>query len=454
MDNKEATLALGTEPIGKLLLQYAIPAIIAMTAASLYNMVDSIFIGQGVGPIAISGLAITFPFMNLTAAFGAAVGVGASTCISVKLGQRDYTHAQSIFGNTIVLNLIIGIGVGLLCYIFLNPILWFFGASKDTIEYARDYMQIILIGNVFSHMYYGLNAVLRSVGKPHHAMYATVFTVILNAILDPLFIFYFKLGIRGAAYATILSQMVALIWQLKLFSNKQEIVHLKKGIYSLKKEVVKNIISIGMSPFAMNVCACIIVIFINTGLVSYGGDLAVGAYGIANKVEFLFLMITMGIDQGMQPIAGYNYGSQQYDRLFKVLKYSIFVATFIMTIGFLVGMFLPYECARLFTSDAELIAISIRGIRINMCAFPLIGFQMVISTFYQSIGKAKLSMFLSLSRQLLFLLPMLIILPKYYGADGVWYSLPLSDIASAIVSITLMAIFIKRFNKRNKQQAS
>ena len=424
-----------------------------MTAASLYNMVDSIFIGQGVGAIAISGLAITFPFMNLTAAFGAAIGVGASTCISVKLGQRDYKTAQAILGNTITLNLIIGISVGALCFLFLDSILLFFGASENTIVYARDYMEIILIGNVFSHMYYGLNAVLRSVGKPKHAMYATIFTVVLNAILDPLFIFEFGLGIRGAAYATILSQIIALIWQLKLFSNKKELIHFKQETYRLRRDLVNNIISIGMSPFAMNVCACIIVIFINTGLVRYGGDLAVGAYGIANKIEFLFLMITMGINQGMQPIAGYNYGAQRNERLLKVLKYAILAATVVMTIGFLVGMLFPYECARLFTSDMNLIEMSIRGIRINMCVFPIIGYQMVITAFFQSIGKARISMFLSLSRQLLFLLPMLVILPRIYGADGIWYALPLSDVFSAIIAAILIAVFMRKFNKDNKQIA-
>lgn len=453
MEHQQATLELGVKPVGRLLLQYAIPAIIAMTAASLYNMVDSIFIGQGVGAIAISGLAITFPFMNLTAAFGAAIGVGASTCISVKLGQRDYKTAQAILGNTITLNLIIGISVGALCFLFLDSILLFFGASENTIVYARDYMEIILIGNVFSHMYYGLNAVLRSVGKPKHAMYATIFTVVLNAILDPLFIFEFGLGIRGAAYATILSQIIALIWQLKLFSNKKELIHFKQETYRLRRDLVNNIISIGMSPFAMNVCACIIVIFINTGLVRYGGDLAVGAYGIANKIEFLFLMITMGINQGMQPIAGYNYGAQRNDRLLKVLKYAILAATVVMTIGFLVGMLFPYECARLFTSDMNLIEMSIRGIRINMCAFPIIGYQMVITAFFQSIGKARISMFLSLSRQLLFLLPMLVILPRIYGADGIWYALPLSDVFSAIIAAILIAVFMRKFNKENKQIA-
>ena len=450
-DSKAATLELGTKPVGKLLMQYSIPAIIAMTAASLYNMVDSIFIGQGVGPMAISGLAITFPFMNLTAAFGAAIGVGASTCISVKLGQRDYSSANRILGNTFTLNLIVGIAIGVICLVFLDPILRFFGASNQTIVYARDYMEVILAGNVFSHMYFGLNAVLRSASKPRHAMFATIFTVVINTLLDPIFIYTFQLGIRGAAYATILSQILALIWQMKLFSNKKELIRFTSGTYRLQKDLVRNIIGIGMSPFAMNVCACIVVIFINKGFVAYGGDLAVGAYGIDNRVAFFFIMITMGVTQGMQPIAGYNYGSQQLDRLMKVLRYSVYAGVAVMTTGFLVAMFLPELCVRMFTSDETLIAMAVRGIRIDMAAFPVVGYQMVVTNFFQSIGKAKISMFLSLSRQLLFLIPLLIILPPQLGVDGVWLSLPVSDVIAAIVAAVMMFIYMKKFNRQHKE---
>lgn len=301
MDNRQATLELGTKPVGKLLMQYALPAIIAMTASSLYNMIDSIFIGQGVGPLAISGLAITFPLMNLSAAFGAAVGIGSSTCISVKLGQKDYRMAERIFGNSVTLNVIIGFAFSIVALIFLDPILYFFGASDNTIVYAREYMYVILGGNIFSHMFFGMNAILRAAGKPRHAMYATIFTVVMNIVLAPIFIWGAGLGIQGAAFATILAQTMALAWQLKLFSNKNEILHFRPGIYKMKKDIIKNIVSIGISPFSMNVCACIVVIFINTGLAHYGGDLAVGAYGIANRVAFIFVMLTMGVNQGMLP---------------------------------------------------------------------------------------------------------------------------------------------------------
>ena len=447
MDNKKATLELGTKPVGKLLAQYALPAIIAMTAASLYNIIDRVFIGQVVGPVAISGLAITFPFMNLAAAFGAAVGVGASTTISVKLGQKDYESAENILGNTITLNLIVGLAFGGICLLFLDPILRFFGASDATLPYARNFMQVILAGNVFSHMYFGMNAVLRAASKPRMAMFATIFTVGMNILLDVVFILWWHWGIKGAAFATIISQVLALCWQMKLFTNKSELLHLKRGIYKLKSNLVRNIISIGISPFLMNACACVIVIFINNQLVRFGGDMAVGAYGIANSIAMIFVMFVIGLNQGMQPIAGYNYGAQQYDRMMRVVKLSIITAVCIMLTGWSLAMFAPYHCARMFTTDPELIKGSIKAIHIIMMMFPLIGSQMVITNFFQCIGKVKISIFLSLSRQLLFLLPLLAILPNFYGINGVWASMPTSDFIAVVVAVTIMLVFLRRFKK-------
>lgn len=447
MDNKKATLELGTKPVGKLLTQYALPAIIAMTAASLYNIIDRVFIGQVVGPMAISGLAITFPFMILAAAFGAAVGVGAATTISVKLGQKDYESAENTLGNTITLNLIIGLAFGGICLLFLDPILRFFGASDATLPYARDFMQIILAGNVFSHMYFGMNAVLRAASKPRMAMFATIFTVAMNILLDTVFILWWHWGIKGAAFATIISQVLALCWQMKLFSNKNELLHLKRGIYKLKANLVRNIISIGISPFLMNACACIIVIFINNQLVKFGGDIAVGAYGIANSIAMIFIMFVIGLNQGMQPIAGYNYGAQQYGRMMRVVKLSIITAICIMLTGWALAMFAPYYCARMFTKDPELIKGSIKAIQIIMMMYPFIGCQMVITNFFQCIGKVKISIFLSLSRQLLFLLPLLVLLPNFYGINGVWASMPTSDLISVIVAISIMTVYLRRFKK-------
>lgn len=426
---------LGTQPIGKLLLQYAIPAIIAMTASSLYNMVDSIFIGHGVGPLAISGLAITFPLMNLAAAFGSLVGVGASTLVSVKLGQKDYATAQNILGNVVTLNFIIGIGFSILTLLFLDPILYFFGASPDTtISYARDYMVIILLGNVITHMYLGLNALLRASGHPQKAMTATITTVIINTILDPIFIYLFHWGIQGAAIATILAQIISLVWQFKTFTNKNELLHLRRGIYKLRGTIVKNTIAIGMSPFLMNLAACFIVIFINKGLKEYDGDLAIGAFGIVNRIVFLFVMIVMGLNQGMQPIAGYNFGAQQYHRVNQVLKLTIYGATAVTTTGFLVGELMPELAVSAFTTHEGLIQLSATGLRIVVIFFPIIGFQMVTSNFFQSIGMAGKAIFLSLTRQLLFLLPSIILLPLCWGSAGIWWSMPISDLAASVVA--------------------
>ena len=452
-DNKKTTLELGTKPVGQLLSQYALPAIVAMTASSLYNIIDRAFLGQVVGPLAISGLAITFPFMNLSSAFGAAVGVGASTAISVKLGQKDYRTAENLLGNTVTLNLLIGFVVALICLIFLDPILRFFGASDETLPYARSFMQVILLGNMVTHMYFGMNSELRAAGKPRQAMFATLFTVVMNILLDVVFIVWWHWGIRGAALATVISQTLALCYQMKLFMNKRELLHLKKGIYKLKADLVKNIVGIGISPFLMNLCTCIIVIFMNNQFVKYGGDLTVGSYGIANAIATMFVMFVMGLNQGMQPIAGYNYGSQQLDRLLRVLNLTMLWATIIMTAGWIIGEFFPYYCVRVFTNDEQLLELSVKAIRINMLFFPIIGFQMVAGNFFQCIGKVKISIFLSLSRQLIVLLPLLYVLPLFFGVNGVWYSLPASDLTASLIAFAVMANYMRKFTKQIKSMA-
>lgn len=447
MSNPTSPLDLGILPVNKLLGQYAVPAIIAMTASSLYNMVDSIFIGHGVGAMAISGLALTFPFMNLSAAFGAMVGVGASTLISVKLGQKDYQSAQQIFGNVITLTIILGLLFSVVSLAFLDPILYFFGASAETLPYAREYMQIILAGNIITHSYLTLNSVLRSVGYPRLSMNATILAVVVNTILNPLFIYGFGWGIRGSAIATVLAQTISLLWQMKVFSNPAELVHFKHGIYKLKSRIVKETLGIGMSPFLMNTCACLIVILINRGLGQYGGDLAIGAYGIVNRVAFLFIMIVIGLNQGMQPIAGYNYGAQKFDRVLKVLRITMLWGTLVTTAGFLVGELMPEWCARAFTTDEELIDIAAKGMRIVVMFYPLIGMQMVTTNFFQSIGQAGKSIFLSLTRQLLFLVPLLIILPQFMGVKGVWLAMPSADAISCIVTGTILIIQYRKFKQ-------
>ena len=442
MTAQKTPTALGTESIGKLLMQYAVPAIIAMTASSLYNMVDSIFIGHGVGTMALSALALTFPLMNLGAAFGALVGVGAATLISVKLGQKDYDTAQRVLGNVFVLNILLGLAFTVIVFPFLNPILYFFGGSDETVEYARQFMEIILLGNVVTHLYLGLNAVLRASGHPKQAMYATIATVAINTILAPIFIFMFDWGIRGAAIATVSAQVIALLWQLKQFNNANELLHFRRGIFRLKRKIVFDSLAIGMSPFLMNLAACLIVILINQGLKKYGGDLAIGAFGIVNRLVFIVVMIVMGLNQGMQPIAGYNFGAKLYDRVNKALKLTIIYATCVTTFGFLVGMLAPNLVVGIFTSDAELTELSATGLRITVMFFPIIGFQMVTSNFFQSIGMAGKAIFLSLTRQMLILLPCLLILPHFFGVAGVWYSMPVSDLLASLIALVMLLSLI------------
>ena len=407
-------------------------------------------IGQIVGPEAIAGLGITFPFMNLSAAFGAAVGIGSSACISVKLGQKDYQTAGHLLGNTITLNLIIGLSFMLICLLFLDPILLFFGASDVTLPYARSFMTIILLGNVITHMYFGLNAVLRAAGKPKHAMYSVLFTVAMNIVLVILFVWWFRWGIQGAALATVTSQTMAMCWQIKLFSNKNEILHLKRGIYKLKKQLVTNIVAIGISPFLMNVTSCVIVIFMNNQFVHYGGDMAVGAYSIANSVVMMFFMFVMGVCQGMQPIVGYNYGAEKYDRMLRCLFLAIGCATAILLVGWGLSMLFPRQIARIFTTDATLIDLAARGIRLDMLVFFVVGSQATITHFFQSIGKVKVSIFLSLSRQLFLLLPMAYVFPLFWELDGVWYSMPASDFLSFAMTIPMLMWYMKKFKASEK----
>ncbi|MDO4756317.1 MAG: MATE family efflux transporter [Parabacteroides sp.] len=448
MSKENSPLALGTERISNLLTQYAIPAIIAMTASSLYNMADSIFIGQGVGAMAIAGLALTFPLMNLAAAFGSLVGIGASTLVSVKLGQKDYNGANRVLGNVLTLNVCLGIAFTVVFLLTLDPVLYFFGASENTLPYAREYMQVILVGNVFTHMYLGLNAVLRSSGFPKLAMYATLASVVINCILTPLFIFGFGWGIKGAAWATVISQVISLLGQLIHFSKPKQLLHFQRGMYRLKSDVVRGIISIGMSPFLMNLCSCLIVILINRGLKEYGGDMAIGAFGIVNRIVFIFVMIIMGFNQGMQPIAGYNYGACQYPRVIEVTKLTMKWAVGVATTGFLLCQLIPSLIIRLFTSDMELIRVAVDGLRIVFAVFPIVGFQMVATNFFLSIGQSKKAIFLSLTRQMLFLVPCLLVLPPFWGTFGVWVSMPISDFISTILTVIVLVNQFKKFQTK------
>jgi putative MATE family efflux protein len=442
---------LGTENVGKLLKQYAMPAIVAMAATSLYNMVDSIFIGQGVGPMAIAGLAVTFPLMNLSIAFGTLVGVGAATLISMLLGQKNYYMANRVLGNVVMLNVAIGVIVTALGLIFLDPILYFFGASDVTIPYAREYMVIILAANIISHLYHGLNGVVRASGLPRKAMAATLLAVGLNTVLDPIFIFGFNMGIRGAALATVIAQIVSLLWVVRILSDRNHVVHFSREIFHFDIKIAQRSLSIGMAPFLMNVASCFVVILINRQLQTYGGDMAIGAYGIINRIVFLFVMLIMGFTQGMQPIAGYNYGAKQYDRVKQVLKMTIVCATICTTLGFLAGELFPRTLVSLFTRDETLKLLSAHALRIDVAVFPIVGFQIVVSNFFQCIGYVNKAIFLSLSRQLIFLIPFLIIFPRFWGTDGVWWSMPASDLVAAVIAFVMITRLMKTFGTKDEQ---
>lgn len=453
-DKSSIPTELGTEKISRLLKQYALPAIIAQTAASLYNMVDSIFIGQGVGPLAISGLAVTFPLMNLSTAFGTLVGAGAAVMLSVLLGQKNYKAANKVLGNVVSLNIIIGLIFMAVSLIFIDPILYFFGASENTLPYAKEYITIILIGNVITHVYFGLNAAMRSSGFPKKAMALTIFTVVFNTILDPIFIFVFDMGIAGAAWATVLAQTVAMIIVLKHFSDKERAFHFEKGIFRLDMRVAKDSLAIGMGPFLMNAAACLVTLFINQQLRDYSGDLGIGAYGICNRLIFMFIMICMGLNQGMQPIAGYNYGAKQYSRVKEVFWMTAKLGTIVTCICFIIGMFFPRVAVGIFTHDEALMEMASHGLRILVIGFPIVGFQMIGTNFFQCLGMVKKSVILSLSRQILFLLPLLYALPLWHGASGVWMSFPVSDVLSAALTAILLRRLFKKFNRLQDGQES
>ncbi|MBR0030186.1 MAG: MATE family efflux transporter [Bacteroidales bacterium] len=444
-----APLELGTEKIGTLLRKYAVPGIIAQTAASLYNMVDSIYIGHipDVGSYAISGLAVTFPLMNISIALGTLVGVGAMTLISILLGQKNYEAAGKVLSNTLTLNTIIGIVFTVFALAFLDPILYFFGASENTIPFARDYMTIIILGNTFAHLMHGFNGIIRCSGHPRTAMGLTLFTVISNAILDPVFIFGLGMGIRGAALATVLCQMLALGYTLYFLADKRRFLHFSKPVFRFDGPVARRSLAIGVGPFLMNCAASLVALFVNQQLRKYGGDLAIGAYGIVNRFTMLFAMICMGFNQGLQPIAGYNYGARQYHRVREVFVLTAKWEVLVTTVCFLIAVLIPEVAVRMFTNDPELVALSSRGLRVMNSGFALVGFGMVSSNLFQCLGMVKKSIFLSLSRQLLFLLPLIYTLPLWLQEKGVWISFPISDTLNVIVSAIMIVGLFRKFNR-------
>jgi len=434
------TTELGIEPVHKLLWKYALPAIIAMTATSLYNIVDSIYIGHGCGALALGALTVAKPFMDICAAFGSLVGVGASSLLAIYLGEKDYERANRVLGNVIVMNIILSAIVMTVGLIWLDPILMAFGASENTIVYAHEYMEIILYGNILTHIYFGLNAMLRSAGHPRFSMTATLVAVAVNIVLDPIFIFGLDMGVRGAALATVISQAVAVVWQLTKFMDKNELVRFHRGIWRLNRHITGRALAIGLSPFLYNIAHCFVVIIINNQLKTFGGDMAIASYGVINRMTFVFAMMVMGLNQGMQPIAGYNYGAKQYDRMLKSFYLSSLYATGVMAIIFILGECFPRIVTEVFTHDPVLIDQTIKPMRIICSSMLIIGFQMVTGNLFTSIGKAGKAIFLSLTRQVLYLIPLALWMPLLFAdpLDGVWWSIPVSDTLSAITAVIVL----------------
>ena len=461
------TLSLGTDNIGKLLFNYATPAIIAMASSSLYHLIDSAFVGHGVGGAAIAGMAITMPIMNIGAAFGAMVGVGAGARISLRLGEGNKAAAEKTLCNAVILNIIIGLSIMVFMLTFLDEILVLFSggkASAETLAYAKDFMKIILLGNVTMHLYLGMNDMIRSSGNPRKSMAIMLTSVAVNLMLNPLFIFVFKWGIQGSAAATVIAQFVSFTIALSHFCSKRSFLHFKREAFYFDWKIVGNILSIGLAPFLMNICASAVVAFVNTAMLNYGGtgihdivpremgaaDLYVGAYGIVNRIVLLFIMVVMGLNQGMQPIVGYNYGAKNFARVRKVVYMTICCGVVIATLGFILGESIPHIIARAFVDSSQggddklIVDAATQGMRLVLTVFPLVGFQIVVGGFFQYIGKAPLAIFVSLTRQLLFLLPLLWFLPRQLGAYGVWISMPIADTASILLAVIL---FVRQIRK-------
>ncbi|MDE6587706.1 MAG: MATE family efflux transporter [Paramuribaculum sp.] len=450
-DNSKSPLTLGTRSIAGLLVQYSVPAIIASVATSLYNIIDSIFIGRGVGPLAIAGLAITFPLMNLMVAFCTLIAVGGATISSIFMGQKAIDRATDVVNNVLTLCLIHSVVVGGLSLLFIDEILLFFGATPETIPYAREFMEVILCGTPITYIFIGLNNLMRATGYPRKAMVSALLSVGVNLVLAPIFIFKLDMGIRGAATATVLAQSVACVWVLSHFISRKSFIHFDVRCRWFTPSIIRRIYAIGLSPFLMNVCACVVVVFINKALLDYGdqlGNLSVGAYGILNRTTMFFVMIVFGVTQGMQPILGFNYGAGQWERVKRTLRIGVWIGLSITTTGWAVCELLPDAVSDLFTTDPTLIELTRRAFRIYFIAYPVVGAQIVIQNYFQSVGRPKISIFLSLTRQLLFLIPFLVVLPRFYGIDGVWASMTGSDLLAFIVAIITLVVSIRRENRR------
>lgn len=447
VSGEEKLRELSSAPVGRLLWQYSLPAVVGMVVMALYNVIDRIFIGRGVGPDAIAGLAITFPIMNLATALGVLIGAGGSARVSILLGANDLKRAELVLGNALTL-VFINASIYISVFgIFLDPILRAFGASELSLPYAHDFISYLLPGLLLMNLTYTFNNFMRASGYPVRAMVTMFIGTGLNLILAPLFIFVLDLGIKGAAIATDISMAVSSMFVFRHFFAPDSVLRFRRGTFGLRRSVVIAIMSIGAAPCLVNVAGSAINVIINKSLYLYGGDSSVAAAGIFTTVTSLVSMIVIGICQGMQPIVGYNYGAGRLDRLRRAFALAAVVSTGFCSLGFAVGRFFPGLIAAAFTTDAGLIAVTAAALRTAMVMFWCVGFQIVSTNFFQSIGKAGLSIFLSLTRQVIFLIPCLVVLPRHFNLDGIWMSFPTSDTFATLVTAIMIIYQFRRLSR-------
>ena len=441
---------LGEENIGKLLCQFSIPAIVGKMVNAVYNVVDRIFIGKGVGSLGIAGIFVGYPISLILMAFSMLIGIGGNSLVSIKLGEKKEEEAQKILGNAFILLILISASISVIGLIFLEPLLKAFGASKNILPYSIDYMTIILIGAPMQALGFGLNNFIRGEGNPKVAMGTMLIGAILNTILDPIFIFVFKMGMKGAAYATIISQGVSAIWVLSYFMGNKSLLKLKRENIKLQGKIVKNIISIGLAPFSMQIAASAVTILLNKSLQKYGGDVATSSMAAINSITMMILMPIFGINQGAQPIIGFNYGAKKYNRVKETLKLAIIFATIISSTGFIITQTIPEKLIGLFgKNEKELIEVGSKALRIYLSMLPIIGVQVISSNYFQATGKPKQAMILSLSRQVLVLIPALVILPRLFQLNGVWLAGPISDLVSSIITAIVLIKDLKHLEEQS-----
>ncbi|WP_302638885.1 MATE family efflux transporter [uncultured Clostridium sp.] len=442
---------LGDAPIGKLLLQYSIPAIIGMIVNALYNIVDRMFIGNipNIGSLAITGVGITMPIMTIILAFGMLIGIGATANISLNLGKGNRPTAEKLLGNAFTLSIIVGLAIAIVGTICANPILNLFGASENTLFYAKEYLNIILLGCTFNILSFSLNSTVRADGNPKMSSFTMVIGCGTNIILDYVFIFILNLGVKGAALATIISQAITFFIILYYYTAGNSNLKLKVENFKLKKHLVTMTFAIGIAPFATQIANSLVQVIANNALKTYGSDLAIGAMTVISSLNIIFMMPIFGINQGCQPIIGFNYGAKKYERAKEAFKYATIAACVICIIGFISIQCFPTQIISLFNNDPELTTLAIKGIRIYLLMMPVVGINIVATSYYQSIGKAKISMFVSLLRQVILLIPFTIILPKFIGLDGVWAAGACADSLSVIITLVLLK---KEFKQLDKMQ--